>query len=494
MNGKSYKLHEHTLYEIWKSQNFINPPKTITGEEILILDAGIYNNDTAGPDFKNARIRIGNLTFVGDIEIDCNYSDWKIHGHHIDNKYSKVILHAAFLNKNKHAFVYTRDGRKINSICLSELLEKTFVENLFETKESNEHNDSNNLRCHFSLNKISQEQKEKYLYQLGASRFEKKCKKLFNRIKELQFLEELKIKEPVVSYDLSQKFHNKQFKQNDFVSKLIWQQLLYELIFEALGFTKNKNQMVSLAQYANIKFLMKIENDGVINEKLEAALFNIAGLVHSLDSASDDATKKYIERISLFWNSIRSMYDGKILAETDWHFFRLRPQNFPTIRIAGGVRILHNLIHKNLIGMISKKIIEINNLKSLANTLRSIFIVKADGYWKNHYIFDQTAKSEIKYFVGVSRADEIIVNVILPFFSVYFDLFGNAKISKKILTLYSEYEQRSENQIILDMGKSLELKQELKRTIITQGAIELFRNFCSRNRCLECEIGKIVFN
>ena len=187
MNGKSYKLHEHTLYEIWKSQNFVNPPKTITGEEILILDAGIYNNDTAGPDFKNARIRIGNLTFVGDIEIDCNYSDWKIHGHHIDNKYSKVILHAAFLNKNKHAFVYTRDGRKINSICLSELLEKTFVENLFETKESNEHNDSNNLRCHFSLNKISQEQKEKYLYQLGASRFEKNARNYLTDSKSCNF-------------------------------------------------------------------------------------------------------------------------------------------------------------------------------------------------------------------------------------------------------------------------------------------------------------------
>jgi len=130
----------------------------------------------------------------------------------------------------------------------------------------------------------------------------------------------------------------------------------------------------------------------------------------------------------------------------------------------------------------------------LINSLRSFFVVKSDGFWKNHYVLDQKSNGEIKYFIGVARADEIVVNVVLPFFSVYFDIFGNQALSKKIIKLYSIYEQRSENQIITDMAQSLNMNDHIQKTIYAQGMIELFRNNCSRNRCLECEIGKVIFN
>ena len=109
-------------------------------------------------------------------------------------------------------------------------------------------------------------------------------------------------------------------------------------------------------------------------------------------------------------------------------------------------------------------------------------------------MLDQPANGEIKYFIGASRADEIVVNVILPFFAVYFEVFGNRNVSKKILKIYGIYEQKSENQIITDVAEALKLKDLMKRTIYSQGMIELFRNFCSKNKCLECEIGKMVFN
>ncbi len=186
--------------------------------------------------------------------------------------------------------------------------------------------------------------------------------------------------------------------------------------------------------------------------------------------------------------------DGKKLSETECHIFRLRPQNFPTVRIAGGARILKELLHNNLIGIMSKKISEIHNLTVLINSLRSLFVIKSDGYWRDHYVFDQTASGEIKYFVGASRADEIVVNVIIPFYSVYFEIFGNGILSKKISSLYSIYEQRSENQIITEVAEALNLTDQVRRTVMSQGMIELFRNNCSKNKCLECEIGKVVFN
>jgi hypothetical protein len=182
------------------------------------------------------------------------------------------------------------------------------------------------------------------------------------------------------------------------------------------------------------------------------------------------------------------------MTETQWHFFRLRPQNFPTVRIAAGARILKELIHGNLINVITKKITEIHNLNVLINSLRSLFVIKSSGYWRNHYIFDRPANGEIKYFVGASRADEIVVNVILPFFALYFEIFGNTSLTKKIMKLYGIYEQRAENQIINDVGSALNLAEQINKTILSQGMIELFRNYCSKNKCLECEIGKDVFN
>lgn len=491
---KEPKVSESSLYQVWKNHGFKSSLKTVAGDEVEVLDAGNHSDSTGGPDFKNARIRIGNLTYVGDIEIDGNYSDWKSHGHNIDNKYSKVILHASLFNKNHYGYVYTRDGRKVPSLCLSEFIDHSVFENLSHEMNDTQDEVRSGFKCSGSISTIEISLRKKFLYKLGAGRFERKCKKIYERLKEIQFLKELNLKEPVVSYELTNKFHERKFKHSDFVSKEIWMQLFHELVFEALGYSKNKSQMMSLAQAANIPFLSKIELDGVLIEKYEAALLNISGLANSKESVTEQVSKEYIERISLHWNSLRSFYDGKMFDETHWHFFRLRPQNFPTVRIAGGARFLKELIHNNLIGTLAKKISEIHNLTVLINSLRSIFVIKSDGFWKNHYVLDQPANGEIKYFIGASRADEIVVNVILPFFAVYFEVFGNQNVSKKIVKVYGIYQQKSENQIITDVAESLELTEQMKRTIYSQGMIELFRSFCSKNKCLECEIGKMVFN
>jgi Protein of unknown function (DUF2851) len=491
---KEPRISESILYDIWKKQDYKNPLKTASGDEIKVLDAGSHNLESGGPDFKNVRIRIGNLTYVGDLEIDNDYTDWKAHGHNIDSKYSKVILHATLFNKNNHAFVYTRDGRKVPSVCLSEFLDRAKLKSLDSGGEEPEEEFSTNIKCESSIKSVSDESKRNLLLQLGSERFEKKCKKIFERLKELQFLQELNLKEPVVSYDLSAQFHERQFRHSDFTNKEVWLQLLYELIFEALGYSKNKSQMMSLAQAANIFFLKKIETDGVILEKYEAALLNISGLIKTKKEVVDKGVLDYIERLSLHWNSIRPFYDGKLLDDSQWHFFRLRPQNFPTVRIAGGARIIYGLLYNNLIGTMVKKITEIHNLTVLINSLRSLFVIKSDGFWKSHYILNESSNGEIKYFIGASRSDEIIVNVILPYFAVYFEVFGKPHLCKKILKIYEMYTQRSDNQIITDVAHALELNDEQQKTIYAQGMIELFRSYCSKNKCLECQIGKTVFN
>ncbi len=488
------KIPESLLYEVWQKQSYKSSLKTETGDDISILDTGSKNDDFAGPDFKNARIRIGNLTYIGDIEIDSSYTDWKNHGHNIDNKYNSVILHATFINKNHQPHVYTRNGRKVPSICLARFIDDSLIENLKQSVSEDNEEVVTNMKCSSVSVSISSEIKEKFLSQLGVDRFHKKCNRIFERLKEIQFLNELNIKEPVIGYELSSRFHEKKFQHSDFSNKLLWQQLFYELLFEALGYSKNKVQMNELAQIANISFLKKIESDGILVDKYEALLLYISGLAKSADKVNSPDSKNYIERILLNWNAVKPFYDGRYMEESNWHFFRLRPQNFPTIRLAAGARLLKELLHGNMINIIAKKITEIHNLTVLINSLRSLFVIKSDGFWKNHYTLDQAASSEIKYFVGATRADEIVINVVLPFFAVYFEVFGSPNITKKILKIYSIYEQRSENQIVVDVGKSLNMNDSVRRSVLAQGMIDLFRNYCSKNKCLECEIGKIIFN
>jgi len=217
-------------------------------------------------------------------------------------------------------------------------------------------------------------------------------------------------------------------------------------------------------------------------------------LVQNIDSVNDKETKEYLQRMNLLWDMIKTNYDGKYFDETIWHFFKIRPQNFPTVRIAGGARLLKVIMHGGLINILVKKITEIHNLTVLINSIRSLFIIKTDGFWKNHFIFDQKANIDLKYFVGAARADEIIVNVVLPYFALYFDVFKQPALVKKVQKIYGLFMQKTDNQIIIDVAETLNLNDITKQTIISQGMIDLFRNFCSKGKCLDCEIGKLAFD
>lgn len=491
---RSPKILEKQLYDIWLQQDFCNPLTTVSGEEVVVLDTGIITPDLSGPDFKNARIRVGNLTYVGDIEIDTNYNDWKAHGHSIDNKYNKIVLHACLHNKYDQPFVYTKDGRKVHTINLSEYIDDSKLDVIEDTVETTDDGSSHFLKCAESVGDIDYKVKEKFLSELGLSRLDKKCKRIYSRLKELAYLKEMHIKEPVIGYELTKEADEKSFSPEDFNDRELWEQLFYELIFEALGYSKNKNIMLRLAQAADMPFLRKLGLDDQFTDRVEAALYHIGGLIPQNDSYPGVEIEDYIRKLEEHWDNIRRIYDSEIFDDTQWHFFKLRPQNFPTIRVAGGVRLIKEIMYGNLIDVLVKKISEIRNFNVLINILRSILVVRSDGFWKHHYVFDKPASGEIKYFVGVSRADEIIINVVIPFFVVYFDVFGDEQLGKKVFKIYSFFQQKSENKIVHEVAENLELTNLTKKTVYQQGMIELFRNYCSKGKCLECEIGKTVFN
>jgi hypothetical protein len=487
------KIPEKFLYEIWKNQNIHKEIFTACGEMISVFEPGTENTDNGGPDFLNARIKIGNITYVGDVEIDNLHSDWKTHGHNINKRYNKVILHAVLSCDPNSKFVYTQEGRKVPTVCFDSFLEEGINASLRKAIVSERENKTNKIPCHEIASTADEKIKIDFLFELGIERFKKKCERMVHRLKELLYLSDLHLKEPVVRYEIPPNYYDKTFTVAELNKREIWEQLFYEEIFEALGYSQNKTIMMKLAQSANIEILRSLTVNENVNLAYESILFNIAGLVPDVINLPGDEASEYTKEIVKIWSNLRGSYDGRIYTEHDWHFFRLRPLNFPTLRIAGGARIADKILNHNLISVLVKKFTEIHNHTVLSNSVKSLLIIKADGYWSKHYVFDKETPEDIHYFIGSSRADEIYINVILPFMYIYFDLFGKKSLAQKVLKIFGQVSINAENSLVTEIAESLSLHNAWKRTVIYQGMIELFRSYCTKQRCLDCRIGTKVF-
>jgi hypothetical protein len=490
---KKIKIHEKFLYEIWKEQKFIKELSSKDGQKISIIDSGQENKELGGPDFKNARVKIGNITYCGDVEIDSFYSDWKNHGHNINKKYNKVILHAALNQDSGNSFVYTQEGRKVLSISLNEFLNEDLKSGVQDAITKERDHRINKMPC-IELNAaVSKKEKMDYLFDLGISRFKKKCDRVLERLKEMTYVKELNLKEPVIKYELDETFHNRKFTYEDFKDAEIWKQVFYELLFEALGYSKNKKEFQKLASCAELSFIKTYHNQNDFLFLIEAILFNISGIIPQTDFPEDEDTLEYIKKLREIWNEVKLVYDGKTMRHEEWQIYKMRPSNFPSLRIAGGAHLLCRILKEDMISVIVNEVKHTTNIKKSINKIRSLIIVKSTGYWKKHYEFGKEVKSEFKYFIGLSRADEIITNIIIPFLSVYFEVFGDKANSRKALKMYINYYQTNDNNLVNEVSVTLNLNNSWKRCVIYQGMIELFREYCSRNKCLECRIGKVIF-
>lgn len=486
------KIPEELIYKIWEEKRFDPSLSTADGLSIEILDCGVRNNDEAGPDYRHARIKIGNITFTGDVEIDTLHSDWKAHGHNLNQRYNKVILHAVLSNDSSYPFVVTQSGRKVPTLSLNQYLSTSIKETIQNDLKSINSDDEIRMPCSQLNHQVDRKEKLYYIKNLGLLRFRKKCEKNIERLKELILLNELQIKEPKVLHDFHKEISGREFGLKDFENIENWQQLYYEQIFEALGYSKNKDIMLKLSRAVDIKFLKSLSNP--TTEKIESVLFHTSGLLPDVVDIPDEETSEYIRKSLDLWNSVKDGYDSGVLNKNDWNYFKLRPQNFPTIRIAAGARLLEKIIIQEQFIRFINIFKQHTDVNKLISKLRNELIIKGDGYWASHYNFNKETKTSLKYFIGLGRADEIVINIILPIYSVYFEIHGNKELSEKVLNLFLNYYQKEGNHLVDQVNETLGLKNEKFRSVYYQGMIDLFRNYCIKKKCMDCEIGKKVFN
>lgn len=487
-------IKEKFIYEIWKEKKFSKNLITEDEQKIEIITPGTHNQNSSGPDFLNARIKFGNITYLGDIEIDTWHTDWKTHGHSFDKKYNKVILHVVASKDKYQPYVHSKDGRKIHSVCLLDFIDENIHKALLDAVKSEKQNRSFEMPCLGRNESVHKKEKLDFLFELGIERFNKKSKRILERLKEMVYLKEMNIREPTLKYDFNEDYYNKKYQPADFNDTNLWEQLIYEMIFEALGYARNKEIMLKLAKAVNVSFLNQYRSEENFDEIIESALFNVSGLLPSQPKFKEEATAEYLRKIYEIWNAVRDKYDGTTFNKEDWNFFKLRPPNFPTIRLTGGALLVGHILKADMFKHLTQVFSDDKSEKEITVIIRNIIITEGKGYWTTHFNFDKMSNEKLNYFIGISRADEIIVNVIFPVLSLYFEIFDYKEAARKVKNQFINYTQHGTNKLVEQVGSTLGIEKAKRRSINYQAMIELFRTYCVKERCLECQIGKKVFN
>ncbi len=419
-------MKENFLHFVWQYQYFSKAElKTSQGESIHIIHPGSHNTN-AGPDFINSKIKIGDMEWAGNVEIHYNASDWFAHAHEQNTAYDNVALHVVWKN-NKEAL--RKDGTSIPTIELKGRVDEKLILNystLVKTKDA--------IPCAAFFTTVADIKKIDMLEKALMKRLQRKAEE---------------VKELLVK------------NNND------WEETAYQCLAKSFGFKVNSDAFLSLGKSIPYKTIKKHSNSSM---QIEALLFGTAGL---LDAEFKDDYPNSLKKEFYFLRQKYSL-DNKKLNESEWKFLRVRPANFPTTRIAEFAAVMNNTSH--LFSLFTESIENDAIIKALSS--------EVSLYWKNRYIFDKEVKHKAER-IGKSSVYSIIINTIAPLLVCYGEQTGEDHYIEKALRLL-EFVPAEEN-VIISQWKEIGLI--VKNASDSQGAIELYNNFCKTRSCLSCTIG-----
>jgi hypothetical protein len=422
-------MPEEFLQYIWENRLFSREKlKTTTGEALEVIDTGKRNYDS-GPDFFTAKIKIGDTVWAGNIEIHRKSSGWQQHHHQNDKAYDNVILHVVE-TADQPAFRTTGEEIPTLQIRYPERLRANYQE-LLDAKTW--------IACENHFHKI-----DPVILQLG-----------FNRL----MIERLENKTGEILERLKQ-------NNND------WNETFYQMLARMFGFRVNSVPFEMLAKSVPLHILAKHKNNLF---QLEAMLFGCSGLLNQ-QLLGDD----YYIQLRNEFSFLYKKYQLKPIEGHLWKFLRLRPVNFPTIRIAQ----LAALVHRSH-GLFSK----ITATESL-ETLKTLFDVKASEYWETHYNFNKNTENKSAKNLGENSIHTLIINVVIPFLFVYGEQQNKHQLKDRALDFLEQ--MPPEQNSIITRWKNLGI---LFRTAFeTQAILQLKNMYCEKKKCLNCHIGVKLIN
>ena len=417
-------MKEAFLHYVWKYTLFsVTDLYSSLKERIVIVKNGTYNTNS-GPDFLNAQLKIDNQFWSGNIEIHLKSSDWYLHNHEVDSNYDAVILHVVW---EHDADIYMKNNRPIPTLVLKDLVDQNLLKNYTNLLSSK----TLWIPCQNQITSIDSF--------------------TFFNWKERLFFERLESKSIVIC-DLLKTSNNN------------FEAVLFQLLAKNFGLKVNADSFLQLAQSIDFSIIRKEQFN---EQKLAALLFGQAGFFDGM------VEEEYFLLLKNEYDYLKHKYNLYPISNKQFSFFRMRPNNFPTIRIAQLVSLFSE--QQNLFS----KLMKIEKL----DAFYTLFSLSVNDFWKIHYTFETRSKKSDKKLTK-SFIDLLLINTIIPLKFVYQKNRGGAD-EENILKLIQQIKPEK-NSII---SKFSELKINSTSAFQTQALLELKNNYCAPKRCLECAIG-----
>ncbi len=423
-------MKEDFLHYLWNYKKFaFAKAETTSKESIQLLSVG-QHNELAGPDFFNASIRIGDQKWAGNVEIHLKSSDWYVHGHENDPAYENVILHVVW----EHDIdIYRKDKTSIPTLQLADYVSKEALNN-YQTLFANQ--SQKWINCEKDFDAVPVTIVDNWLERLFFERLE-------SRTLRIQTLLE--------------------------ITNGDWEAVLFILLMRSFGTKINGDAFESVANSIDFSVIRKNAQEPF---RLEALLLGMGGLLppETIDS--------YPLQLQSEFNYLKQKFNLSTLGVLPLQFYKLRPANFPTIRLSQ----IAQLYYQNT--RLFQLLMTVNSIEEIYKLLE----VQASPYWDTHFNFGKTQKKRVKK-ITKTFIDLLIVNSIVPLRFHYSKNQGrddNERIIEFVQSIKSE-----ENSILKKfktIGKTAKNAQE------SQSLLELKKAYCDTNRCLSCGIGNYLIS
>lgn len=436
------EMPEALVQELWAQQRFETSDLTSTdGETIDVLDPGQLNSD-AGPDFQNAHVQIGGIDWRGQIEVHTTSGGWFRHEHHADPRYNSVVLHVTLQADMWTGGLLRPDESALPELVLYPRLETPLRELLYTFRTRS---DDDTLPCASRWDDVPTTRRQAWIRELAQDRLTDKRDRLSDPSET-----------PLAT-------------------------VLHERLFAGLGYAKNDGPMQTLARRTPPSVLRSLSTP----QEREALLLGTAGLLPTpgdlLDA--DRATADYTMALRDSFRRLRVRYDVAPMASTAWTFFRLRPNNFPSLRIAQAAAwyAAEGLLRDEPIPTLRSAL----GQEKPVTALRDALGAAPPDFWRTHYHLRKRA-AEHDPTLGTSRRDTLLVNAVVPVLLRDADQRDDAAQAEAALEVLRALPPSQDHVIrrFQDLGTDPDSAYE------AQGLHELYRNYCSAGGCLECRIGQ----
>ena len=413
---------EQLLHYVWKHKIFpLKELKTTTGQQVEVIDTGLANTD-AGPDFFNAKLKLDGVLWIGNIEIHERSSDWFKHGHHADAGYNSVILHIASEIDMEISRSNGESIPQIQLICPEAV--RTNYKELLETDSY--------PPCYRIIPSLPPFTAHSWMTALQMERFEQKATLLNERLKRCQGN---------------------------------WEDAFFITLARNFGFGLNGDAFETWAHRLPFRAVDKHRNDLF---QIEAIFFGQAGILE--DSDGDG----YYLRLKKEYTYLQHKFGLIPMDASLWRFLRLRPANFPHIRIAQLACLYHRAY-----GLLSR-IMETETLQGVRDILKG----GTSEYWLTHYTFGGSSPSRPKTLSNTSL-DLLIINTVVTFLYAYGLHKGNRVLCARAGSFLEEL--KAENNYITRMWEQCGMKAS--NAADSQALIQLKKEYCDKKKCLYCRIG-----